>query len=322
MEELLRKKYTYIILAIIIVGLPLIPMPMYLLHVLVMIYLYAFLATSWNIISGYAGALSLGHAAFVGTSAYITYFLFTLYNISPWIGMIIGGLAGVGLGTALGYPCFRYGVKGVYFALVTIAFAEILHDLVLYYRDYTGGALGLYLKYLGDSPLFFQFDDKRVYCYIAIGFWLLSVFLVKKLKTFRYKLIIIREDEIAAASIGINVTKYKLLAMALSGFLTALGGTFWIQYYRYISPGTVLGLDLSIEIALIAIFGGMYSIFGPTIGAIILKPISEFLRAYLGGTYAGVHLLFYSVLLMAVLIYSPRGIIGFLEKHFKTKREV
>lgn len=309
------KYFIYIILSIIVFGVPLIPMPMYLLHVIVMIYFYAFLATSWNIISGYSGALSLGHAVFLGISAYATYFLFTLYGITPWIGLIMGGLIGAGLGAGLGYPTFRFGVKGVYFALVTIAFAEIFHDLILYLRDFTGGALGLYLKYIGNAPLLFQFDDKRIYCYMAISLWLLSIFLVEYLKTFRIKLVAIREDEIAAACIGINPTRYKLMAIVLSGFLTALGGTFWLQYYRYISPSTVLGLDLSVEIALIGIFGGVDSVFGPTVGAIILKPISEFLRAYLGGTYSGAHLLFYSILLMIVLIYAPEGVIGFLKKH-------
>ncbi|MFQ6080295.1 MAG: branched-chain amino acid ABC transporter permease [Candidatus Bathyarchaeia archaeon] len=306
----------YVLIIAIMVGLPLIPMSPYLLHVLVLIYLYAFFATCWNLMSGYAGALSLGHAAFVGVGAYLTYFLFAWYGLSPWIGMLIAALMTMGLAVVLGYPCFRYGVRGVYFALATIAFAEILKDLCLFYRDITGGALGSYLQYLGFSPLYFQFVDKRYYCYIAMGLWALSIYLTHRLKKFRHKLIAIREDEDAAAALGINVTKNKLMVLLLSSFLTAIGGAFWIQYYRYISPGTVLSLDLSIEIALIGIFGGMYNMFGPAIGAMILKPVSEVLRAYLGGTYAGLHLMIYGALLMIVLIFMPRGVAGYMQKYF------
>ncbi|MCD6243152.1 branched-chain amino acid ABC transporter permease [Candidatus Bathyarchaeota archaeon] len=316
-----KKHLPLILAAIVIFGLPLLPVSPYIIHIFTIIYLFAFFSTCWNILGGFAGTLSLGHTAFVGIGAYLTYFMFTWYGLSPWIGMLLAALASIGLATILGYPCFKFGVRGTYFALATIAFAEILRDLCLYYRDITGGALGLYLRYLGFSPLNFQFNDKRYFCYIAIFLWLLSLFITYRMKRFRYKLIAIREDEDAAAALGINVLKEKMVALWLSAFLTAIGGAFWLQYYRCITPGTVLSLDLSIQIALIAIFGGMYDIIGPTVGAVVLMPISEMLRVHLGGTYAGLHLLIYGVLLIVVLLFMPKGLTGIIKKYFIRKEE-
>jgi len=310
----LKSLKIYIPLIAILFLIPLIPMPGYVMHTLILVFLWAYLATAWNILGGFAGQLSLGHAAFFGIAAYTSYFMLTWYNISPWIGMFIGGIAAVALSIIIGYPCFRFGIREVYFALATIAFAEIMKDIFIYLRDITGGSLGIWLPHLGTNPLYFQFEEKWPYYYVIVTMWLVSLIIFKGMKRLREYLIAIREDEDVAASIGINITKYKLLALAISSFFTGLGGVFYFQYFRYINPHIAFGLETSLEMALIAIFGGMYSLWGPTIGSMILTPIAEYLRITLGGTYAGSHLIIYGVLLILVIRFLPKGVYGFYER--------
>ena len=312
-----RRRILILIVACVLLLLPLVVPSEYIRHVLVLIVYYAFLSTSWNLVGGFGGMLSLGHSAFLGLSAYLTYYLFTLYGITPWVGMIIAGLAATFCGALIGYPCFKFGLRGIFFVLVTIAFVEILHDLFVYLREVTGGALGLFLPYVGNNPLVFQFDAKIWYYYVALGFWFVSIYITYKFKGFRYRLLAIREDEDAAAALGIKVGKIKLYAFMVSCFLTGIGGAFWLQYYRYISPIAVLSSGLSLEIVLIAIFGGTDHVLGPTIGSVILKPIAEVLRIYLGGTYAGIHLLFYGIFMIVILMWAPGGICGFIKKYSK-----
>lgn len=311
----LLTRYKYILIgAVVLCAIPFIPMPAYILHVIVLIFFFAYLSTAWNLLGGFAGSLSLGHSMFLGLGSYLTYFLFSTYNIPAWASLVLSGLVGSAAGFAIGYPCFRFGLRGPFFSLATLACAEVLLDLFTAFREFTGGALGLFLPYLGNSPLFFQFDSKIPYYYFIVGLWALSVFLTLKLKSFRFKLVAIREDEDAAAAVGIDVRKCKLMAMSISGFMVGMAGTFYLQYFRYINPAAVFGLTLSIEICLIAIFGGMYEVLGPTIGAIILVPISEYLRITLGGTYAGSHEVIYGLLLILVIIFMPRGIYGYIKR--------
>jgi branched-chain amino acid transport system permease protein len=284
----------------------------YLLHIFVLVFHFAFLGTAWSLVS-MAGQLSLGHAALVGIGGYTSTLLFMEWGLTPWLGMWVGALASGLVGVIIGYPAFR--LRGPYFALTSIAFAEILRTYVE--NTETGplgiplrAAMGLLVPLKGHAPWAFQFDSKESYYYMALAMMAAAVSLSYLINRSRmgFYLAAIRSDQDAAEALGINSTKYKLMAMAISCVLTALGGTFYAQYFRYINPERAMGLGLSIEIALVGVVGGWQSVWGPTIGSILLTPSGELVRAYLGGTYAGLHLFLYGLLLMAVILFLPNGL--------------
>ena len=315
-----KKSYKYIIISLILFALPIFLHP-YLVHVLTMFLLFACISTAWIIISGFANQLSFGHSAFFGLGAYVSTLLFLNFHLSPWIGMFVGGFLAVGLSLVVGFSCFKTGVKGFYFILVTMALAEALTLLFTGLREITGGSLGVFIPYLGESPANFQFASKINFYWVILIFWVLTIYLAWRIQNskFGYYLLAIREDEEAAKALGINVNRYKILAFLISAFITALAGTFYAQYFLYIDPGGVLGLPLSYKIALMATIGGRLSFLGPTLGSAILVPISEFLRIQLGGTYAGLDLLIYGALIIVVIRFMPMGI-AFHAKKLLTKK--
>lgn len=271
---------------------------------------------------GRFGLLSLGHGAFFGVGAYISSLLFNYYNLSPYLGMLVGGLTAMGLAVAIGYPCFRFGVAGAYFTLVTIALSEALRLTYVAMRDITGGLLGLTIRYLGHSPLYLQFVEKQYYCYIAIAFWLLSLYIWRRLERSRlvYALRALSEDELAAEHSGINVLKAKLQITILSSFLTALGGTLYAQTILYISPD-ISGVVLSLEIAFMAILGGLYSNLGPLLGCLVFISVSEYLRVQLGGAFLGLSYAIFGPILILLIIFLPSGIHGGIRSLVKMVRK-
>lgn len=280
----------------------------YMLDVMIVIFLFAMLATAWDIIGGYAGQLSLGHVAFFGIGAYTSTYLFVNHNISPWIGMLIGAFLATFAALIMGFLCFRYGLKGPFFALATLAFAEVLR-LIAYNWKVIGGSLGILIPLHQSSLINFTFFHKINYYYIIFFMMVFSiciVYFIERSKMGLY-LMAIREDEDAAESAGVDTTKYKLLAISVSAFLTAMGGTFYAQYIMYISPEEVFGLHLSIEIILRSIIGGTGTVFGPVLGAFVLGPLSEWARVHLGG-YSGVHLMVYGIIVIAVVLFLPNGV--------------
>lgn len=307
----MKPKSTLIILAVmsvLLVSVNFIPMPVYYKHVLILTLFYAYMGTAWNIMCGYAGRLSLGHAAFAAIGAYTTLILYRGFELSPWLGMLVGGVCAVCVMMIIAYPCFRFGLKGPYFTLASIAMMEIVQNLLTYFRGVTGGSLGLSLPYKPTNLALFQFDGKETYYLIILLFWAIAIFLVWKMERTRYYLQAIREDDSAAAALGISVNKNLVKAAAISAFLVAIGGAFYIQYFRYIDPYTIAGFGMSLNLALVAIIGGSGTIFGPTIGAFILIPLSEFLRLSAGTHLPGIHLFVYGVLLIVTIIYLPKGI--------------
>jgi branched-chain amino acid transport system permease protein len=305
----------WVVVSLVLLVFLLIPLfvsDVYYLHVFILIFYFAYLGTAWSLV-GMAGQMSIGHAAFVGIGGYVSTLLFMDLGISPWLGMWVGAVAAALVGVALGYPTFR--LRGPYFALTTIAFAEILR---IYVENTEVGpfgvklraAMGLLLPFRGDAPASFQFFSKEPYYYIALIMMCAAVFISYTINRTRlgYYLAAIRGDRDAAESLGINLTKYNLVAMALSCFLTAIGGTFYAQYFRYINPERGMGLSLSIEIVLVGVVGGWQSVLGPTIGSLLLSPTSEIIRGEFGGSYAGLHLVLYGLLLMIVILFLPKGI--------------
>lgn len=284
-------------------------------HVMIMIFLYAMLAQAWNVLAGYCGQISLGHAVFFGAGAYTSTVLVTRFGVTPWAGMLAGALLAVLLSQAIGYPVFR--LRGHYFAIATIAVGEIVQTLVISW-DWVGGARGLFVPIVRpDSFRSFQFhQSKQTYYYIALGLLLLALVITRRMEGSRtgYYFRAIREDQDAAASLGIPVARYKQRAMALSAGLTALGGTFYAQYILFIDPESVLPLSLSILICLVAVLGGVGTLWGPLIGAAILIPLGEWTRVALGGTGKAIDLLVYGALIMLVSVIQPGGIMALAQR--------
>ncbi|HLC01481.1 MAG TPA: branched-chain amino acid ABC transporter permease [Anaerolineales bacterium] len=285
----------------------------YVIHLSVLVLMYAYLATAWNILGGYAGQHSLGHSLFLGVGAYTSTFLFVQMGVTPWLGMWLGAiLAGV-VGWFVGYLCFRYGIKGPYFALVTIALAEAA-VYITSNASFIGGARGLEVTWLGSRPDLMQFNSKSGYYYIILVMTALAIILTKwcSQRGFGFRLVAVRENEDAAEALGVNTLRTKIQASVLSAALTALGGSFFAQYFTYIGPKNVFGEVPSVQILLFAIIGGLGTVWGPALGALILVPVAELARGWLGGSFSGAHLLLYGTVLVVVMLFMPKGIIGLL----------
>lgn len=309
-------KKDIILVALVIIGL-LIPQVLtspYTLQIFILIFIYAGAAGAWNIIGGFGGQISLGHAAFFGIGAYTTTLLFINFGTSPWIGMILGGVIAAVVACLISYPCFR--LRGPFFTLATLAFGEVLRLLCIWDRPLTGGQVGLTSLF---KPSFanFQFIGKEPYYYISfilmIGILIISICIERS--KFGYYLVALKEDHEAAEALGVNTARYKLYATGISGFLTALCGAFFGQLLLYIEPAAVFSQSLSIQFAMIAVVGGAGTAVGPIIGSIIITPLNELLRGALGGNFQGLNFVIFGVLLILVVTYMPDGIVGFYKKH-------
>ncbi len=280
-------------------------------HVMIMIFLYGALASAWNILAGYCGQISLGHAVFFGIGAYTSTLLARHLGLTPWLGMVAGALVAVGMSQAIGYPVFR--LRGHYFAIATIAVGEIVQTLVINW-DWAGGARGLFVPIKRpDSLLNFQFhESKAVYYFIALGLLLVALGATRWIERSRrgYYFRAIREDQEAAASLGVPVTGEKHWAIGVSAALTALGGTFYAQYVLFIDPESVFPLSLSILICLVAVLGGVGTLWGPVLGAAVLVPLSEGTRVWLGGGGKALDLLVYGALIVLIAVLQPAGLVG------------
>ena len=283
----------------------------YLLHIFILVLLWAYLATSWNILGGYAGQHSLGHGVFLGIGAYTSTLLFIRLGISPWLGMWIGGALSALAAWFIGYLCFRYGLKGPYFALVTIALAEAFVFLSSNIVS-VGGARGLEVTWIGNNPLMMQFDGKLGYYYIILIILVFGILITQWLHKRRpgYQWVAVRENEDAAEALGVNTLRTKIEATVLSAFMTAIGGTFYAQYFTYIGPRTVFGETPSVQILMFAIIGGLGTVWGPAVGALLLIPVAELARANLSGAVGGSHLVLYGAVMVLVMLFAPKGIVG------------
>lgn len=319
-----KLKYPrYYIPGIVLLFLFMVPLVFrneYVLQVAIMILMFAYLGIGWNIIAGFAGQLSLGHAAFVGIGAYVSTLLFIYLDLTPWIGMFVGGVISAIFGVIVGYPCFK--LRGPYYVLATIAYAELVRIFVQNTNEIGGidlkGAQGLLVPLKGNSLYYYQFQGKAPYYYIILILMLTALYISYRIKKSKlgYYLAAIGDDHDAAESLGVNTTKMKLIAAAISSFLMAIGGTFYAQFLLYISPRDVFFETFSTEIALVGIIGGEGSVMGPVVGAFILTPLAELTRIFLGGRFIGVHLVVYGAILMAVVTYIPHGLKGFFEKYY------
>ncbi|MGH7320140.1 MAG: branched-chain amino acid ABC transporter permease [Candidatus Rokuibacteriota bacterium] len=297
--------------AAVAVVAPLFASP-YVVHILVLIVFFAFLGAAWNVLGGYAGQFSFGHAAFFGLGAYASTLLLVKGGVSPWIGLPAGGLLGAAFGCFAGYLAFRYGLRGPSFALVTLAFAEMLRLVALNWRD-IGGPMGILIPLPkgGDSLVRLQFGEKLPYYYVILGLLGLALGLTHWLERSRlgYTLMAIRENEDAAEASGVNTLAAKLWAIGISAFLTALGGTFYAQYFSFIDPTLTFGVSVSVEILLRPIVGGPGTLVGPLLGSLVLTPLSELTRWLIRGR-PGVDVMMYGAILVLVVTFLPRGLAG------------
>lgn len=278
------------------------------LDVLVLTALFVYLCVAWNIVGGFAGQFCLGHSLFLAAGAYTSTLLEIHLGISPWLGMLAGGILAAAIGVAIAWLSFRYTLPPLSFALVTLSLS-MLGYLAVSSIDFLGASRGLQVPTHGDAWMY-HFAADRPYYYAVLIQAVLAVALTLWLYHHKAGLYFrcLRDNERAALAIGIPVMRYKMLALAISGFLTALAGTFYAQYLMYIEPHTFVGLTIVIEIILFTVVGGTGTRWGPVLGPLLLVPLGEFLRASLGGRVEGLHLLIYGLLLVAVIRFLPGGL--------------
>ncbi len=308
----------------------------YYLHLLIQILIWSFIYTGWSLM-GRFGLTSLGHGAFTGIGAYVTVLLWNYAGLTPWLGIPAAILIAVIVALLVGYPCFHMRITGHYFALLTLALTEFVRLCIVGLRDYTGGSLGTQPRRYGDGLSLYamQFEPDRVLSYyIALALWLVGLYVWWRVDRSmdRYALDAAGQDEEAAASVGINVTREKLKITAISAAMCALGGAIYAQYQMYIVPDTIAGLGVSLNIVFACIAGGLWVMLGPTVGAVFTQVLSEVLRvtvqgspmlqALFGSAALALDTLIYGLLLILFIIYMPKGILGtLLDKREKASNQ-
>lgn len=280
-------------------------------NLFVLLFVFSSLAVAWNIVGGYAGQLSLGHAVFYGIGGYTATLLTQNFGITPWIGMLAGAVISGIVAIIIAYPTLR--LRGPFFALATIAILEVVRLLVIHEESWTGGSSGISLP-LNIGWAWIVFRQKINYVIIAFFLFLFVVWVswfIRKSRIGHY-LIAIREREDAALAVGIHAVRVKILAAVVSAMLTSLIGTFHITYLTFVDPSSAFSLDLSIQIAMFALIGGLGTVGGPIAGTFLVLPIAELARGWLSGVGNGVHGLIYGLILVAVVLTIPRGLAGAL----------
>ncbi|MEI7784399.1 MAG: branched-chain amino acid ABC transporter permease [Betaproteobacteria bacterium] len=273
---------------------------------------YAFIGQSWNIAGGFAGQLSFGHVAFFGVGAYASTMVQMRLGWNPWLGLPVSALAGAAAGWLIAVLSFRAGLKGSYFALITLAFAEVFR-IIANSVEVTGGGLGMLIP-MKQTVANFQFGDRRVFYFIILALTVASVLLALWLKGSRFgaRLAAIRENEDSARALGINAFAEKTKIMMISGAIAGIGGCFFAQYFLYIDPTIAFGVDKSVEMLLVSMIGGAGTVYGPLIGAVLLAAISELTRAWF--TLQGLSLVLYGALLVVIIAYLPNGLIDLFKR--------
>jgi branched-chain amino acid transport system permease protein len=294
----------------------------YLWHVIIQIFLWSLVGNAWSLM-GRFGLVSLGHGAFLGVGAYTTVLLWNFFGVTPWVGTALAIVLTVILAVVVGYPCSRFQVVGHYFGLVTLAVGEVIRLLIVAERDWTGGSLGVSLKTGGTASELWtlQFADKRVFYYVAMAAWLFALWLWARVdrSMARKAMEAIGEDETAAASVGIRVTRFKIAMTALSAALTALGGALLALYLAYANPDTLSGIGVSLRIVFAVVLGGMYSLLGPSVGTALTIALGEYLRIYFGIKMIGMAETIYGLTLMLFIICLPSGIWGSLAEAWRRR---
>ncbi len=318
MMEINRHIILLLVSAAVMLAAPFFITSKFYIDVLTLIFFTAYIGQSWNILGGYAGQFSFGGVMFFGTGAYTSSILLTTFGIPPIIGIVFAIIAGALLGFIVGFMSFRSGLKGSYFALITLAFAELLRVLANSV-EFTGGGVGLFLTYApGLKDL--QFKTPTGFYYFALLLMLISIVIALWLERSRFgaQLVAIRENEEAAEALGINTLKCKIYAIMIMGAMGGAAGTFYAQKYLYLDPPIAYSVHLSVEMLLVTIVGGMGTVFGPLIGAFVLHIVNEIARHFIDTP--GLSLIVYGVILIVIISYLPNGLIGLFRKRMKKSK--
>ena len=288
----------------------------YPLHLAILVLLWGYIYTSWALM-GRLGLVSFGHGAFMGIGAYTVVMLWNHFGLSPWLGALAAFAFAALVALIIGYPCFRFRIVGHYFALVTLALSEVARLVIVALRDQTGGSLGA----TPDSALregatmslgALQFASKEIWLVVVAAFWLggLAVWRAVDRSMGRLALQAISEEEEAAASVGIHVTRAKLRITLVSALMTSAGGILYAQYQLYVNPDTVSGIAISLQMVFGVIAGGMFVMLGPTVGAAFTLLLAEGLRLAWGNRFPALDSTIYGLMLVLFIIYMPKGILG------------
>ena len=310
-----RRRRELITGAVVLAGLGLLPLPIrdvYAQNLIIITLLFAGLSQAWNVLGGYCGQISLGHALYLGIGAYVSTMLFVNLGVPPTLGMFVGGAVAGLCALLVGWPCFR--LSGHYYAIATVVVGELGYLLFLNW-DLVGAATGVFVPFHGESPLNLQFRTSKLpFHFVALAFaaaaWAVAWVIEGSRWGFSWRAM--RDDVVAARSLAVRVFPSKMAAAAISGFFTGVGGAIYAQYVGYIDPDSVLAGQLSILIALPAVLGGVGTLWGPRLGAAVLIPVSELSRSYLGGGGQGVDLMIYGGLIVAVSLARPAGLVSLL----------
>jgi branched-chain amino acid transport system permease protein len=286
---------------------------------MVMILFFAMLGQAWNVLGGYGGQFSFGHAAFFGTGAYVAAVLQVKLGINAWVTFALAGLGGALVGAIIGFLSFRYGLRGSYFALVTLAFAEVLRILANSV-NFTGGGVGTLIP-LQQTAANFQFADKRAFYYVGLVLVVAWLVLTRWLENSRFgaRLMAVRENEDAARALGVGVFGTKLRAIVLSGLMAGLAGAFYSQCFLYVDPRVAYGSGVSVETLLVPIVGGLGTVFGPVLGAIVLQAAGEIAKQATGDA-PGLNLVLYGVMLVVMVLFLPNGFAGMARRRWRRLR--
>jgi branched-chain amino acid transport system permease protein len=300
-----------LIVIAVLAAVPLLTASNVILNFLIVALLIALVGQGWNVLGGYGGQYSFGHAAFFGTGAYVTAILQMRYGVNAWFGFALGIAGGALVGAAIGVLTFRSGLKGSYFALVTLAFAEVLR-IAASVAPVTGAGVGLLIP-LDLRPQAFQFQSRAPFYWIVLALVAASLIVVRLIEHSRFGawLVAVRENEEAAKALGVDAARVKLAAITVSAALTAAGGAFYAQYFLFIDSGIAYGPWISVEALLAPIIGGVGTVLGPLLGALVVKTLGE-LAKLVTGDAPGLDLVIYGGVLILVVAFAPRGIAGVL----------
>lgn len=302
----MKKSLPVIILLVLLAVLPLIGLSSYMMHILVLVIMYSMIGMAWNLLGGYCGQVSFGHAAYFGVGAYTAGLLYSKLGVSPWWGLILSIFVVTAFSLVIGFICLR--LRGPYFALATLAMGEVFRVVAENLVKFTGGDVGILIRER-------TWVVKTWYYYIILLLGIGTFFIVKKVieSKLGYYFVSIREDQDAANSLGINTTLYKTIALCLSGALTGVAGAFYMNYMGYIDPKVVFALhDISIVTIMVVMVGGVATYWGPTIGAIIMVFLAELIRS--NPSLGVAHQTLFGILLIIIIIFLPNGIVGDFRK--------
>ena len=321
----INVKFLYIIATaiILLIIFPIFNPQAFHIHLMIMIFLYATMSQSWNVIAGFSGQISLGHVIFFGIGGYTSSFLFIQYGISPWFGMFFGVIFSVIAAVIIGIPILR--LSGHYFAIATLLIGFSVQTIFQRW-DLVGAASGIWIPLKWENAWFnLQFHDSKVpYYYIFLIFFILIYLFTWILYRSKigFKLRAVRDDPQAALSLGISVSKYKIIAFAISAGMMSPMGSLFSQYILVIDPDRMFNFEISIIILLIVVMGGIGNVWGPLLGTSLLIPLSEYSRIYFGGTGGSIDLIVYGLLIMLICIIKPSGLISLIPNKIMRQNKV